>query len=48
MPKQTSSLQIRNLERTILELNVAYDYTIEAWTGRSTCWTRSRRGTPVV
>jgi HD-GYP domain-containing protein (c-di-GMP phosphodiesterase class II) len=32
MPKQTSSLQIRNLERTVLELNLAYDYTIEAWT----------------
>jgi HD-GYP domain-containing protein (c-di-GMP phosphodiesterase class II) len=32
MPKQTSSLQIRQLERTILELNLAYDYTIEAWT----------------
>jgi HD-GYP domain-containing protein (c-di-GMP phosphodiesterase class II) len=32
MPKQTSSLQVRHLERTILELNIAYDYTIEAWT----------------
>jgi HD-GYP domain-containing protein (c-di-GMP phosphodiesterase class II) len=32
MAKQTSSLQIRQLERTILELNLAYDYTIEAWT----------------
>jgi HD-GYP domain-containing protein (c-di-GMP phosphodiesterase class II) len=32
MPKQTSSLQIRNLERTIIELNMAYDATIEAWT----------------
>jgi HD-GYP domain-containing protein (c-di-GMP phosphodiesterase class II) len=32
MTKQTASLQIRNLERTILELNLAYDYTIEAWT----------------
>jgi HD-GYP domain-containing protein (c-di-GMP phosphodiesterase class II) len=32
MPKQTSSLLIRNLERTIMELNMAYDATIEAWT----------------
>jgi HD-GYP domain-containing protein (c-di-GMP phosphodiesterase class II) len=32
MPTPTSSLKIRNLERTILELNLAYDYTIEAWT----------------
>jgi HD-GYP domain-containing protein (c-di-GMP phosphodiesterase class II) len=32
MPKQTSSLQIRQLERTILELHLAYDSTIEAWT----------------
>lgn len=32
MTKQTSSLQVRHLERTILELNIAYDYTIEAWT----------------
>jgi HD-GYP domain-containing protein (c-di-GMP phosphodiesterase class II) len=32
MPKQTSSLVIRNLERTIIELEMAYDATIEAWT----------------
>jgi HD-GYP domain-containing protein (c-di-GMP phosphodiesterase class II) len=32
MPKQTSSLRIRNLERTIIELELAYDSTIEAWT----------------
>jgi HD-GYP domain-containing protein (c-di-GMP phosphodiesterase class II) len=32
MPKQTSSLQIQNLKRTIVELNIAYDATIEAWT----------------
>jgi HD-GYP domain-containing protein (c-di-GMP phosphodiesterase class II) len=32
MPKQTDSLQIRNLEQTIVDLHLAYDSTIEAWT----------------
>ncbi|MGB7537175.1 MAG: HD domain-containing phosphohydrolase [Anaerolineales bacterium] len=32
MAKQTSSLQIQNLQRTVIELNMAYDATIEAWT----------------
>jgi HD-GYP domain-containing protein (c-di-GMP phosphodiesterase class II) len=32
MPKQTSSLLVRNLERTIIERDIAYEATIEAWT----------------
>jgi HD-GYP domain-containing protein (c-di-GMP phosphodiesterase class II) len=32
MPRQTSSLRIRNLEQEVVELNLAYDSTIEAWT----------------
>jgi HD-GYP domain-containing protein (c-di-GMP phosphodiesterase class II) len=32
MPKQTSSLPSRNMERELLDLRMAYDSTIDAWT----------------